>query len=799
MPKNFSDPSSCKVPSVYAFNGGDGPFKMKDENQQILLLLTNTMNHADNHHPMYQLAIQAQELLLRREISDFTSIVVVDIGTMEEDSERLEDHINKELNEATLMDSFGKCLYQLLKDLQFQNVVFAAEDETMCQLVLKLWKTFEISYEQFISKLWLIYPNFDMNFIDKHLVDVKTNKTEINVVFETEMIKQKQLDMLKSIFHSKKSKVIPKQKANNHLLVSSLIDENVKIPPKLVYDPEFCNGVGKLLFVSQIDIETFICNDITDELILQEGEEEEEEWQPSEKINLAQDVGEASNALEKRISNLKKEGKFKLPVTVLSGFLGSGKTTLMSHILTNNDGLKVAILVNDMGEVNIDAALIKNKSISVHQREEHMVEMSNGCICCTLREDLLIEVNRIATEKKFDYLLIESTGVSEPMPVAETFTFEDENGVTLGDVAKIDTLVTVVDGSRFILELESMETLRERDWQSDPDDERTICHLLCDQVEFANVIILNKCDLMKNDDVQRVKQLIQHMNPKAKLLESSYSKVPLDSVLGTGLFSLSDAESHHGWLKEARIGEHTPETEEYGIGSFTFRAAKPFHPHKLQEVFENMLECVAPFDESVVLRSKGFVWLSNFPEVQGDFSLAGNHISLTPGNPWWAAVNKEEWPNDLEKNLASIWNDTHGDRRQEIVIIGQTLDKEAVTRVLLDCLLTDEEMAMGQKAWYKMAEEFGNPFQVAWDAVLDEIAEGPKQKEMDDQMKNGENKTSMEEKKDAEAEKMDCETNRNDSEKVIKKEKTESITKKRKKIYDDEMNIKPMITRKKKL
>ena len=456
-----------------------------------------------------------------------------------------------------------------------------------------------------------------------------------------------------------------------------------------------------------------------------------EEWKPSRQGDVLQDVRKANEALMNRIAKLKnnnnpsssgetKDGgnDFKLPVTLLSGFLGSGKTTLLSHILANYDGLKVAILVNDMGEINIDAALVK-QTVSIRQKEEHMVELSNGCICCTLREDLLVEVAKIASEGTFDYLLIESTGVSEPMPVAETFTFKDSTGLRLGDIAQIDTLVTVVDGSRFLSELDSLQSLRQRNWHADPQDQRTISHLLCDQVEFANVIVLNKCDLMKDEEKSIVKRLIQSMNPTAKLIESVFSAVPLDAVLGTGLFSMSEAEKHEGWLQEARIGEHTPETEEYDVSSFTFRALKPFHPIRLHAALEGMLAKTPPYDESIILRAKGFIWLANFPQLQGDFSLAGNHYTLLPGNPWWAEIDKQDWPENLERDIAPLWHEPYGDRQQEIVIIGQNLNKQEVTAALKSCLLSEDEMSLGQESWYKLCSEAGDPFQEAWDAAIE--------------------------------------------------------------------------------
>lgn len=431
------------------------------------------------------------------------------------------------------------------------------------------------------------------------------------------------------------------------------------------------------------------------------------------------------DALEKyrqariELSNIKMEVSrspdFKLPVTVISGFLGAGKTTLMSHILTNLEGCRVAILVNDMGAVNVDAALLK-ETVSVYQREEHLVELSNGCICCTLREDLLVEVSNIAKEFRFDYLLIESSGISEPMPVAETFTFEDENGLKLSDIATIDTMVTVVDVSMFFSELNSLESLRERDWHAAEEDERTISHLLCDQVEFANVIIMNKCDLISRDKLAEIRRIIQTMNPTAKLVESTYSSVPLNAVLGTGLFSMAQAESFEGWLKEARVGEHVPETVEYSISSFTYRALRPFHPERLHHALETLIhepESLSPTCR--VLRSKGFVWLASCNDLQGDFSLAGKNYSLLPGNPWWAVIDKEDWPANLERDIAPLWHEPHGDRQQEIVVIGQQLDQDVVTKALNACLLSDKEMEAGPENWLKLT----NPFSDTWYAALD--------------------------------------------------------------------------------
>ena len=326
----------------------------------------------------------------------------------------------------------------------------------------------------------------------------------------------------------------------------------------------------------------------------------------------------------------------------------------------------------------------------------------------------MVEVAKIAAQDKFDYLLIESTGVSEPMPVAETFTFEDSTGLRLGDVAEIDTLVTVVDGSRFLLELDSIQSLQDRDWQADGEDKRTISHLLCDQVEFANVILLNKCDQINDDEKKQVKHLIQQMNPTAQLIESVYSRVPVDRVLGTGLFSMLEAEKHDGWLKEARLGEHKPETIEYGISSFTYRARFPFWPHKLHSALEDMVNKESLFGKSSVLRAKGIVWLASFPEVQGELSLAGKHVSLQPGNPWWAEIDKENWPPGLEDELKPLWHDIYGDKQQEIVVIGQNMDVPAITNRLDECLLSNDELNLEEEAWNRLSVDAGDPFYNDW-------------------------------------------------------------------------------------
>ncbi len=390
----------------------------------------------------------------------------------------------------------------------------------------------------------------------------------------------------------------------------------------------------------------------------------------------------------------------KLPVTVLSGFLGAGKTTVLSHILNNREGKKVAVIVNDMSEINIDSSIIKNE-VSLNRSEEKLVEMSNGCICCTLREDLLIEVNKLAQEGKFDYLVIESTGISEPLPVAETFTFADEEGVSLSDVSTLDTMVTVVDAVNFLKDYEEAQSLQDTGESLGEEDERSVADLLIDQVEFADVILISKTDLVESSDIERLMAILKSLNTDARMIPISQGQVDIDKVLNTGLFDFERAQLAPGWLKEMR-GEHVPETEEYGISSFSYLARRPFHPEK----FFQFLHSTGQFGK--LIRSKGYFWLASQPEAAGQWSQAGGIARYGFAGMFWKAVPKKDWPDD-EEYLASIqkhWVEPFGDMRQELVFIGQGLDEAKMTEALNNCLLSEEEVLRGKDYWMTLNDPF---------------------------------------------------------------------------------------------
>ncbi|MGO2393632.1 MAG: zinc metallochaperone GTPase ZigA [Halomonas sp.] len=398
-----------------------------------------------------------------------------------------------------------------------------------------------------------------------------------------------------------------------------------------------------------------------------------------------------------------------LPVTVLSGFLGAGKTTVLNHILANREGRRVAVIVNDMSEVNIDAALVRggpgestlDGEVVLNRSEERLIEMSNGCICCTLREDLLEEVSQLAREGRFDYLVIESTGVSEPLPVAETFTFEDESGQSLSHVARLDTLVTVVDGANFLEQYREAQSLADAGESLGEEDERNVADLLVDQIEFCDVLLISKTDLISDRELEALKAILRSLNPDAELVPITQGSVALDKVLNTGKFNFERAQRAPGWLKEMR-GEHVPETEEYGIGSFAYHARRPFHPQKFHDLLNQ-----GWFGKGL-LRSKGFFWLATRPQAAGQWSQAGGIAHHGPAGMFWKAIPEANWPEDPETRhfIMEKWQEPFGDMRQELVFIGQNLNQTQMREALDACLLSEAELLQGMAAWKQLPDPF---------------------------------------------------------------------------------------------
>jgi len=392
----------------------------------------------------------------------------------------------------------------------------------------------------------------------------------------------------------------------------------------------------------------------------------------------------------------------KLPVTVLSGFLGAGKTTLMNHILGNREGKRVAVIVNDMSEVNIDADLIRDGGADLSRTEETLVEMTNGCICYTLRDDLLQEVRRLAEDGRFDYLVIESTGISEPLPVAATFEFRTEEGDSLSDVSRLDTMVTVVDAANLLRDYSSTDFLADRGESLGDEDDRTLVNLLVDQIEFADVIVLNKIDITPPEDLEAARKIIRSLNPDAEVIETSMARVPLDRVLDTGRFDFDKAHEHPLWFKELfGFAEHTPETEEYGIRSFVCRTRRPFHP----ELFYRFVNEPWPG----VIRAKGHFWLATRPEWVGELSQAGAFVRHEAMGIWWSHIPRERWPENeaWRRHIAEMWDDVYGDRRQEIVFIGIDMDEDDLRRRLDACLVGDENaLTMRTDDWRGLNDPF---------------------------------------------------------------------------------------------
>ncbi|NGN43856.1 GTP-binding protein [Mesorhizobium sp. CGMCC 1.15528] len=390
----------------------------------------------------------------------------------------------------------------------------------------------------------------------------------------------------------------------------------------------------------------------------------------------------------------------RLPVTVLAGFLGAGKTTVLNHVLHNREGRRVAVIVNDMSEINIDADLVRDGGADLSRTNETLVELTNGCICCTLRDDLLGEVRRLAAEGRFDYLLIEGTGIAEPLPIAATFSFKDETGAALADVARLDTMVSVVDAANLLSDYSSSDFLSDRGETRDTDDKRTLVDLLVEQIEFADVVVINKISEVTADARATVRRIVAALNPDARVIETDFGHLPLGAILDTGLFSEAKAARHPLWHKELYgWGDHMPETEEYGIASFVYRARRPFDPSKLNDFLAQ--------EWPGLIRAKGHFWLATRPDWIGLLSIAGTQRRTEAKGLWWVTVPKAHWPRypQFRELLDRHWSDVWGDRRQELVFIGSDLDEQAICSALDACLV-------GEEAGFdpRLARDLNDPF-----------------------------------------------------------------------------------------